>query len=406
MREFKIPTCNVNKFNAELTKLNLRIAKKGLNTAPIEALHLGTEYVAEEINGVKTGNMFSFEVFMVEGVAPRFDGWKLIAKLTDASFLFEGQTGTVVSMVPGEPELGTEWRHTEIACEHCATNRKRRDTFLVQNEETGKILQVGRQCLKDFLGHKSPEAIAAICEMIINFFYGVGEDFVGGIREPDFFDTFEYLCWVSMAIRNNGWVSKKQAWNSYGVATADQAFTLMREKPVFGKPRVEPAVEDQERANVALAWVRDHLCSVDPDTLNDYMFKLRMTCESDRVAFKSLGICASLIPTVEREMGKIIERQSQPVSNYVGQVKERRTFELTLTHVRELESVYGVSVLYSFVDPDGNKFGWFASSRQPGLVASEEGIPVILTGTIKEHKEYKGTKQTMLTRCKIVKVGE
>lgn len=406
MSEFKIPTCNVGRMMADLAKLNLRIAKKGLDTPPVTVTFLRTSEVElENSMGFKTGAVMTFEHFEVEGVAPKFNGWKLIAKLTDASFLYEGATGTVVSMVPGEPELPVSWRTAEITCEHCGTNRRRRDTFLVQNETTGQVMQVGRQCLADFLGHKSPEAIASLCEWIIAFFAGAEDEYGhSGQRQPDFYRTREYLAWVSMSIRKKGWISRKMAQdNGYSTPTSSDALSMMEN--ASKKAGVTPDAEDYDRADVALGWVESHLCSVDPDTLNDYMFKLRLTCESERVAIKSLGICASLIPTVEREMGLMKERESKPVSQHVGTVKERREFVLNLIRVRELEGNFGVTHMHTFLDADGNRFVWFASNAQRGLVNSEDPIPVVLVGTIKAHDEYKGTKQTILTRCKVKEVG-
>jgi hypothetical protein len=45
-------------------------------------------------------------------------------------------------------------------------------------------------------------------------------------------------------------------------------------------------------------------------------------------------------------------------------------------------------------DDVGNRFTWFSSSS-----VLEINTKVILKGTIKEHKEFKGQKQTVLSRC-------
>lgn len=57
---------------------------------------------------------------------------------------------------------------------------------------------------------------------------------------------------------------------------------------------------------------------------------------------------------------------------------------------------WGDTYLYKFLTADGNVFSWFSSPR--GLA---QGDKVILTGTVKDHKEYKGIKETQLTRAKI-----
>lgn len=63
-----------------------------------------------------------------------------------------------------------------------------------------------------------------------------------------------------------------------------------------------------------------------------------------------------------------------------------------------VNSMYGTSELYIFVDKDGNKYKTFYSGRG---WECETGDKVTLKGTVKKHEEYKGEKATMLTRCKV-----
>lgn len=63
---------------------------------------------------------------------------------------------------------------------------------------------------------------------------------------------------------------------------------------------------------------------------------------------------------------------------------------------------YGMTTMFAhtFKDADGNVFTW---KTQKGI-ALERGAAVNLSGTVKEHTEYKGERQTVLTRCKVVAV--
>lgn len=97
-------------------------------------------------------------------------------------------------------------------------------------------------------------------------------------------------------------------------------------------------------------------------------------------------------------------------SEYQGQVKERlKGLELTVTFETTYEthfSFYGETrYLYVMEDKDGNIFTWTASSMagtsKGEWIPVHKGNKVILDGTVKEHKEYKGDKQTVLTRCTV-----
>ena len=91
------------------------------------------------------------------------------------------------------------------------------------------------------------------------------------------------------------------------------------------------------------------------------------------------------------------ERQTAAaVSDYVGKVKERITIQVaTARLVTSWETDYGVTYLYKFVDQSGNVFVWRASRS----VEVSDGM--IIKGTVKEHSEYDGVKQTVLTRCAV-----
>ena len=88
-------------------------------------------------------------------------------------------------------------------------------------------------------------------------------------------------------------------------------------------------------------------------------------------------------------------------SEYLGEIKERlRDLRVTLTNVRSFDGFYGTSFIYTF-ECDENVLVWITSSCKD----IEIGDEVFLTGTVKEHKTYKGVKQTQLSRC-IIKRGE
>lgn len=86
-------------------------------------------------------------------------------------------------------------------------------------------------------------------------------------------------------------------------------------------------------------------------------------------------------------------------SKYVGEVKERlRDLKVTLTAARSFDGFYGTSFIYTFAYGE-NVLVWMTSSCKD----VEVGDTLFLTGTVKEHKIYKGIKQTQLSRCIIKK---
>lgn len=91
-------------------------------------------------------------------------------------------------------------------------------------------------------------------------------------------------------------------------------------------------------------------------------------------------------------------------SQYVGQVGERLdlvvTFKKRSTYEIPSYAGWGTDTvgINVFKDDAGNCFIWKSTSAFFNIA---EGSQVRLRGTVKEHSDYKGTKQTILQRCKV-----
>ena len=98
------------------------------------------------------------------------------------------------------------------------------------------------------------------------------------------------------------------------------------------------------------------------------------------------------------------EAARRAVSEYVGQAGERLELRLTVRRVASYETVpfgsYSRNRVTHHVltlrDVAGNVFVWFS-----GYTRYEQGTELQLRGTVKEHKEYQGEKQTIIQRVKV-----
>lgn len=102
----------------------------------------------------------------------------------------------------------------------------------------------------------------------------------------------------------------------------------------------------------------------------------------------------------EWEVKKVIESliyDAKP-SEFVGSIGERITVAVKLVNVYTGTGYYGDYAIHSFEDKDGNQLVWSTSHKK-----WEEGTELVIRGTVKEHKVYRNTKQTSLSRCMEVK---
>lgn len=104
------------------------------------------------------------------------------------------------------------------------------------------------------------------------------------------------------------------------------------------------------------------------------------------------------------EEDRIKEQKAR--SNYVGTVGEKLTATVTYEgspyYERRGFGGYGTERVYihRFRDADGNLIIWRSPCGFPILNANE-GEAFTVTGTVKEHSEYKDEKQTFILRAKV-----
>lgn len=101
----------------------------------------------------------------------------------------------------------------------------------------------------------------------------------------------------------------------------------------------------------------------------------------------------------EAESARIAAEKAR--SQYVGEVGQKVTVEAVFLGSPHFERHLGWTTepvyIHGFRDKDGNKLVWKTSK----WLNLDEGQKVTITGTVKEHSEYREEKQTSLLRCKI-----
>lgn len=340
--------------------------------------------------------------------------WKLVAYLRNVR---GGESMTVCHLtddyrVPADLKNGTH-------CDHCNTNRYRKFVAVLRNDSNGEVKKIGSSCLQDFLPLTSIHSAAHwnTLEEAMNIFNDADEmsdcdeeKFRSyGVATPSYYNMTEYLAHVCKWILKNGeFVSRSKAremderrsWDRAApfakTATADLAirdFDLQDREP--------PAPEDFNIARAAIAYCETEL--VKQDDPNDYISNMiAVVCGAENLLeHKHCGLVASLVTLHQRDLDHKARETAKAqlgASEYFGEIKKRDTFSLTLTGTNEFDGMYGTTYLYRFVDADNNTAVWF-SSKNCDL---SKGETYQVKGTVKEHKQYRDTKQTVLTRCVVL----
>jgi len=108
----------------------------------------------------------------------------------------------------------------------------------------------------------------------------------------------------------------------------------------------------------------------------------------------------TLVFKIAKETRERAAKTAEPTVNvHVGTPGKRETFSVTLDFVTGYETPYGYTTVLKFKTPTGATLVWKASN--PPVGRKDVGRTFALTGTVKEHGEYKGAKQTIVSRCKV-----
>lgn len=342
----------------------------------------------------------------IVGEAPRVGSYEFLAKIEHSD------AGNILDLMPGRT-VGTRFRSTKSMCEHCHTDRRRNETFVLRNVDTGAEVQVGRTCLKDFLGYCNPAEIA----QRFAFFKAIqdeSEESWGGRGWGDTVPVDEAIALTFAAIRLWGWSSKGAAQVTGNRATADNVRLVINPPFNLYKDYNRELLQLQKELKAEFRDPADWLEAVKVlDWLaqggagdGDYGYNLKTICARGVVEGKRMGLVCSAVQAYERAMERQVklaaDREAAKESSWVGSEGERlKGLTVTQQSARAVGgNAFGELVLVKFVDDHGNVFTWFTGSGS----GHQNNDRLVLTGTVKRHTEYQGAKETQLSRCKLEKV--
>lgn len=395
---FLVPVANLAKVQAKIAKFS-KIAAK-LNLAPV-SLVLGP-VTTQKLRGESF--VRKFQEVTVSGQTPVLSDWKFVATLQHSH-----DAGAVVRTVPGET-LPVAYRDANSHnCDHCHVNRFRTDTFVVKNVKTGEFKQVGSACIKDFLGHGDIKAILSWLELILSPKDCFGDINSMGPREKRYYEISSVLRHAACMIRLYGFTSKANATEqneSTGGRTQTNMYNFERKETTTSGEKLYdiPTTEDAEIAEKAMDWMK----SVDSNG-NEFLYNMTIIAnDKDGLAEpRDVGILAagvhSYVKSVAREKAKA-EANKDALNEYVGHPGDKVEGEVKVVFHTSFLGSFGTTHMFTLLDKKGRNYTWFGSGSAIQTLSdlNKTGDYIAIKATIKKHQEYKGRKQTILTRLKIV----
>lgn len=386
----------------EVEKLNKTAAKIGVEPIVLEVL--GRETVERRMPTPDGLGWYPVRIEMVEcrltGASPVLPGgWRYVGAIEHL------EAG---NLLHGSDDDGTmsAYREAKSECVHCGFRRNRNKTLIVRSEE-GELAQVGSSCLKDFLGyHGDPERVVRWVDAVL----ALGEDDedrpYGSGRSERGIETDSFLTVVAAVVRTHGWTAKS---SPRGVPTAELVGYVIGTSRVpngrdfDGLREMVEAVKIEDRDSEEGRAVADWARTI-PSDAGDYLGNVRVALGGSYILSRHFGIAASAVSArrreEERETKKAVERGERAASEWVGEVGTRIELEVEVRFLTSYETDFGTTYVVKMVDLAGNSITAKTSGRFGYEAAKDDRYWI--KGTVKEHSEWNGSKETILSRVAIV----
>ncbi len=396
-KEYRVYSGNLFALREKLAKLNKRAFKLG--GSPITLVDTGRfedEQIKNDLTGIVV-DVRRFHFMTVTGESPKFNGWSLGAVVEHTT------EGNILRKAPNVTAELTQFRVGAQHCDHCKQARHRIETFVVIHD-SGEQKLVGRNCLRDFLGHQNPNQLASLAEIV----FSVGEMCEASENEgygyggERLFYVDGFLAYSACAVRHLGYVTSKRARESQetggnvcSTRQTAEAWSNPFKGAKLGVDYFRPEDCDIEAASKAKQHVLDTLGAKEIETLSDFEHSLLVVCKCEAINPKSAGILAYVPEYYARA---IQQAKESALEAYFGEVGKRmRNIPLTYIKSTGFDSVYGYTYIHTFTTLEGARILWKSGTN----VDVTNGAQINATFTIKAHEEWKGHKQTKVSRLTV-----
>lgn len=393
-------------FLDKVAKLNRRAKKMNLGPVLFEfggvVERAASEHTAAAFLRDKKWYATYIEVTILNE-APVMNGYKFLAVVD--------LTGTK-PMVRRQPWASTtdlsKYFSTDGHCDHCNTSRVRNDVLIVENAETGDLMQIGRNCAADFFRSSDATGILSVNDyegaLSVNDCddWGSSKHFTPIVSLERLFET------AAAVVRTFGWVDTKMAMRDDTLfPTRGRVMNNLFPSPKMAAEEFA-TITDADRAVACdvLAWLDVEWLDITAKT--EFQRNVQAAVETDGsvryVRAKNLGYLIWMINgyavAYEKKVLAAREKAGAAASNFVGSPGVREEFGVTLKFRRVFASEFGPKALCKFVDDAGNTIIWWSTSDTGMQMVLDNHY--VVKATVKAHAVFEGSNQTEVSRLAII----
>lgn len=369
-----IDPSDLEELESKIAKLNRKAVKLGLEPVGHSTAERIVKIPVLDSHDSFTGQFREVAVIDVTlvGTAPRINGWTLVCKVEHT------ESGQLVTQPAGCNEDLSAWYDCSgRECDHCHTNRDRKDTFVLR-DESGKTIRIGRSCLADYVRSEDALAVAAAC--LWGDFFPPHDDERCGFGMSYCYSVLQMVSFACAAIRVDGGYKKGAEGTrnrvSFAINRPPVELSLIEDWK-----SLQPTAADVERAALVIEWCKNQSGS-------DYVHNLNAACHMLTATLSTQNLLISAPSAYAHAIGDEATGSTKQLAK-IEPKSGRYAVTGTVKTLRSQDSEWGTTLkmLIVIVEENGTWNGWCTVPdsllNTPRVV---EGDAVSLTATV-EPKE-------------------
>ena len=348
------------------------------------------------------------------GEPPVLSGWIFIGIVEPT------EKGNLLIEINPNNKIPDKYRHTDLCdCEHCGIKRDRLSAFIVQNETTGEVLQVGRTCLKSYTNDTDPKNIALYESFfkLKEFEKPIGNGKFKSVYNPESVLAY-YFKTKEMYPELNKYKISNISLNTIPFGTnplEDEFYKQLRE--IRSEVGTSLTDIDYEKAKNFIKSINEL-----NDEGNNRLWNYKLTL-NDKYTTNGQLIIQSVefkeahdlhLTLEEKRLKEQLERMrakeeldaAKKLRTHVGVEGEKQVFHVRLDSFKVSHGDFGTTFIHTFRDKDDNNITWFCNGRT--FLDDDEAVKKAINdknffyiqGTVGKHLSYNDEPQTKVLRVK------
>ena len=413
MKKFtvRVHYSNLELFRTRVAEINEKFSKKNL---PLVTWAILVDDVEEHVYTIIAKS--DFEQSNLSGVDVKFEGVISMIDYNENDKVYTFDNPLITRLVSAD-----------CKCDKCQKKIGRAKYIVFSKTDDVQtrddLVVLGTTCAKEYFPFDVESYFYGL-ELAFDELMGLYDEEMGSCSFRATTTDFDDLFYATVACTNNLLVYEKEdrrtrslvdSWIANEKVSRYSSTTYRDEYPIPSNAYTLAEIKE---------WISESFNKNNDEIRNDFEMNARTTFYKtlddgtrelrDRIPNKFLGIAIYGFISAKKNHDRLVEKkiaeEKRVIENakveYFGAVGDKFERVLTFDKTFGFEGAYGFTYIHLFHDDENHVFKWSSSCGNLGKnfnwAEYEVGQKYLMKGTIKAHDEYKGAKQTVITRCKVL----